>query len=95
MTVWQPAREEEVLCARELESLPAPREYEPLGVAHRRQLEEIFAALREGRKPPVPGEEARKAVEIILGIYVAAASGKRVTYPLEPDVDATSPPPAW
>jgi UDP-N-acetyl-2-amino-2-deoxyglucuronate dehydrogenase len=83
LTIWQPVRKEEVLCARELESLPAPREDEPLGVAHRRQLEEIFAALREGREPPVPGEEARKAVEIILGIYGAAASVKRITFPLQ------------
>ena len=89
LKVWQPVREEEVLCARELESLPAPREDEPLGVAHRRQLEEIFAALREGREPPIPGEEARKAVEIILGIYGAAASGKRITFPLDPEVYVT------
>ena len=82
MTVWQPVREEEVLRASELESLPAPREDEPLGVAHRRQLEEIFAALREGREPPVPGEEARKGVEIILGIYGAATSRTHVTFPL-------------
>jgi UDP-N-acetyl-2-amino-2-deoxyglucuronate dehydrogenase len=42
-----------------------------------------LAALREGREPPVPGEEARKAVEIILGIYGAAASVKRITFPLQ------------
>jgi UDP-N-acetyl-2-amino-2-deoxyglucuronate dehydrogenase len=83
LTVWQPVREEEALWARELESLPGPREDDPLSLAHRRQLEEIFAALREGREPPVPGEEARKAVEIILGIYGAASSGKHVTFPLE------------
>ncbi len=89
LTVWQPVREEEVLSGRELESLPGPRWDEPLGVAHRRQLEEILAALREGREPPVPGEEARKAVEIILGIYEAAATGKYVTFPLEPEVEVT------
>ena len=89
LTVWQPIREEHVLSARELKSLPEPREDEPLGAAHRRQLEEIFAALREGREPPVPGEEARKAVQIILGIYGAAASGKHVIFLLEPEVDVT------
>jgi UDP-N-acetyl-2-amino-2-deoxyglucuronate dehydrogenase len=83
LTIWQPVGEEEALWARELESLPGSREDDPLGVAHRRQLEEIFAALREGREPPVPGEEARRAVEIILGIYGAAASGKRITFPLQ------------
>jgi predicted dehydrogenase len=45
-------------------------------------LREIFKALREGREPPIPGEEARKAVEIILGIYRAARSGQRVPFPL-------------
>jgi UDP-N-acetyl-2-amino-2-deoxyglucuronate dehydrogenase len=52
---------------------------EPLGPAHGRQLRDIFAALREGREPPIPGEEARKAVEIILGIYRAARSGELVS----------------
>ncbi len=72
LAVWQPGREEEVLTPRELEDLPESREDEPLGTAHRRQLRRIFAALREGKEPPVPGEEAREAVEIILRIYRAA-----------------------
>jgi predicted dehydrogenase len=46
-------------------------------------LKEIFAALREGREPPIPGAEARKAVEIVLGIYRSATSGKRVIFPLD------------
>ncbi len=83
LTVWQPGREEEILSARDRESLPESQGDEPLGAAHRRQLKEIFAALREGREPPIPGEEARKAVEIILGIYHSAASAERVTFPLE------------
>ena len=85
LTVWQPGREEEVLSPRDLESLPESRGDEPLGIAHRRQLKEIFAALREDREPPISGEEARKAVEIVLGIYRSAASGEHVTFPLEPE----------
>jgi predicted dehydrogenase len=85
LTAWQPGREEEVPTPLELESLPQSRGNEPLGNAHRRQLKEIFAALREGREPPIPGEEARKPVEIILGIYRSAAGGERVTFPLEPE----------
>jgi UDP-N-acetyl-2-amino-2-deoxyglucuronate dehydrogenase len=85
LTGWQPRLEEEVLSARDLEALPECSEVEPLGIAHRRQLEEIFAALREGREPPVPGEEARKALEIVLGIYRSAAIGGPVTFPLEPE----------
>jgi UDP-N-acetyl-2-amino-2-deoxyglucuronate dehydrogenase len=72
LTLWQPSREEDLLSPQELEVLPEPREDEPLGTAHKRQLRQIFAALREGREPPVPGEEARKAVEIVLDIYRAA-----------------------
>jgi UDP-N-acetyl-2-amino-2-deoxyglucuronate dehydrogenase len=72
LTVWQPGYEKELLSSRELEILPPSEENEPLGMAHRRQLRQIFAALREGREPPVPGEEARKALEIVLRIYRAA-----------------------
>lgn len=93
LTGWQPVRDEEVLSARELESFPEPLGDEPLGAAHGRQLGEILAALREDREPPVPGEEARKAVEIILGIYEAAANGHYVTFPLEPEVDVKPGPP--
>ena len=84
LAVWEPVQEREVLSARELASLPETAEGEALGGAHGRQLGEIFAALREGREPPVPGEEARKAVEIILGIYRSAVRGERVTFPLDP-----------
>ena len=83
LTLWQPSREEEIFSARDHESLPESQGDEPLGAAHRRQLKEIFAALREGREPPIPGEEARKAVEIVLGIYRSAASEERATFPLE------------
>ncbi len=83
LTVWQPGHEMEILTPRDLEALPESQADEPLGAAHRRQFKEIFAALREGREPPIAGEEARKAVEIVSGIYRSATSGKRVTFPLE------------
>ena len=90
--IWQPSREEESLSAHGPESLPESQGHEPLGAAHLRQLNEIFAALREGREPPVPGEEARKAVEIVLGIYRSAASGERVSFPLESKASGTRQP---
>jgi UDP-N-acetyl-2-amino-2-deoxyglucuronate dehydrogenase len=86
LTGWYPSRDEEVLSEKELALFPESVD-EPLGPAHGRQLRDIFAALREGREPPVPGEEARKAVEIILGIYRAARSGERVSLRTEPTVE--------
>ena len=81
LTGWYPNRGEEILSEKELALFPKSVD-EPLGPAHGRQLREIFEALREGREPPIPGEEARKAVEIILGIYRAARLGERVAFPL-------------
>lgn len=78
LSSWRPSRHEEVLSPEELEKFPdAPDE--PFGAAHGRQLREIFAALREGTDPPLGGEEAREAVEIILGIYRAAGTGGRIS----------------
>lgn len=51
---------------------------EDFGDAHRRQLRLIFDALASGEEPPVPGREARKAVDMILGIYESARTGSRV-----------------
>lgn len=51
---------------------------ESFGVGHQRQLRLIFSALAAGEEPPFPGREARKAVDVILGIYESARSGRRV-----------------
>ncbi|MFO0812757.1 MAG: Gfo/Idh/MocA family oxidoreductase [Gemmatales bacterium] len=45
---------------------------------HRRQLADFIAAIQEKRAPVVDGREGRKAVEIILGIYEAARTGRTV-----------------
>lgn len=52
---------------------------EGFGAGHHRQLREIIRAIQEGGVAPVPGDEARKAVDIILGIYESARTGTRVT----------------
>jgi predicted dehydrogenase len=90
LTGWYPSRDEEVLSERELALFPDSAD-EPFGAAHGRQLREIFDALREGREPPVPGEEARKAVEIVLGTYRAARSGETVSLPLRTAPTVESP----
>lgn len=49
---------------------------------HKRQLTDFLNAVREGRPPLVDGKEARKSVEIILGIYKASREGTIVELPL-------------
>jgi len=49
---------------------------------HTRQFADFMKALDEDREPLVNGEEARKAVEIILAIYRAAETGGTVKLPL-------------
>lgn len=66
----------------------APREdgqggaSDPTGIDHRGHLGhylDFMEALETGREPLVNGEEARKAVEIIQGIYESVRTGRTVT----------------
>jgi len=50
---------------------------------HVRYFRTFYEALREGKDIPVPGSEARKSTEIILGIYKAQETGEAVRFPLE------------
>jgi len=50
---------------------------------HQYNFEAFVQALDEGRAPELDGREGRKAVEIILAVYKAAKSGKKVTLPLK------------
>lgn len=43
---------------------------------HRRLIEDLVAAIREGRAPMIPGTEARKAIALILAIYESARTGR-------------------
>ena len=45
---------------------------------HRRLVEDLAAALRENRPPMIPGEEARRAVSLVLACYESARTGKVV-----------------
>jgi UDP-N-acetyl-2-amino-2-deoxyglucuronate dehydrogenase len=47
-------------------------------VYHARQLTDFVQALESGRRPLVDGREGRRAVETILAIYEAAATGRTV-----------------
>ena len=45
---------------------------------HRLQIEDLVAAIREGRPPVISGESGRKAVAIIRAAYESAKSGQVV-----------------
>jgi predicted dehydrogenase len=72
--------------AAEGEPARPARETDPpdvYGFGHKEIFADMAAAVRDGRPPAVPGEEGRKAVEIVLGIYRSAETGRPVTLPLE------------
>ncbi len=52
---------------------------------HARQFQDVVQAIRRGVSPAIDGPQGRLAVEIILGIYKAAESGRSVTLPLPHD----------
>jgi len=46
--------------------------------------EDMAAAIRQGRTPPVTGEDGRRGLEVVLAIYQAAQTGARQSLPLSP-----------
>lgn len=53
--------------------------------AHAHQFRDVVKAIRKGATPAIDGNEGRRSVEIILAIYQAAESGKKVRLPLRKD----------
>src|SRR3954465_11857727 len=52
---------------------------------HTLQFQDFLDAVKKNRRPAVDGLEGRRSVEIILGVYMAAESGKPVKLPLKTD----------
>jgi predicted dehydrogenase len=46
---------------------------------HRRLIEDLVSAIREGRAPMIPGTDARRAIALILACYESARTGRAVT----------------
>ncbi|MDR3288942.1 MAG: Gfo/Idh/MocA family oxidoreductase [Peptococcaceae bacterium] len=51
------------------------------GFGHRRLFLDMIQAVKEDRDPAIPGEEGRKAVEIILAVYRCQESKQPVGFP--------------
>ncbi len=49
---------------------------------HQQQFEEFIKVMKGKGKLSVDGKEARKALELIIGIYLSARSGKTVKFPI-------------
>ena len=53
------------------------------GDAHQAQLADFLEAIEQDRAPAVSGEDARRPLEVILGVYESARTGREVTLPLD------------
>ena len=52
---------------------------------HARKFQDFLDAIRKHRRPAIDGHEGRRSVEIILGIYKSAETGRAVQLPLKSD----------
>jgi predicted dehydrogenase len=52
---------------------------------HTQQFKDVVKAIKTGTAPSICGREGRKSVEVILAIYQAAISGRRIQLPLKRD----------
>ena len=89
ITLWQFAREtrrDRAIRRRFADAAAAKGgASDPRGITHQghlEQLRDLLRALDRGTRPLIDGREGRKSVEIILGIYKAARTGKKVQLPL-------------
>jgi predicted dehydrogenase len=48
---------------------------------HAAQIADLIAAIREDRDPAIPGEAARRPLELILAIYQSAREGREILLP--------------
>jgi len=81
--VWEfPGSEEEKKQIFAAQENDPPTVY---GYGHREIIEDMIRAVKTDGTPAVPGEEGRKALEIILAIYKSQETGQPVKLPLVED----------
>ncbi|MGO8669816.1 MAG: Gfo/Idh/MocA family protein [Capsulimonadaceae bacterium] len=49
---------------------------------HTCQLRDFIASVRDGRSPAILPKDGRDALEVVVGVYESARTGKRVSFPL-------------
>lgn len=77
------ADEEEAMLGLERDGGSGASDPSAIGVErHRLQIADFVDAVQTGRPPAVPGEDARRAVEIVLAVYASARGGSPVALPL-------------
>ncbi len=76
---WRFANQDEAAALADQDKEP-PNVY---GFGHHGIINDIVDAVDSGRPPAVPGEEGRKALEIILAIYHSVKYKKEITLPLQ------------
>ncbi|MCW5952371.1 MAG: Gfo/Idh/MocA family oxidoreductase [Propionibacteriaceae bacterium] len=52
---------------------------------HAGQIGDFLAAVRQGRRPAVTGEDGRHAIELVTAIYESGIEHRTVAFPLQPD----------
>ncbi|SDR72350.1 Gfo/Idh/MocA family oxidoreductase [Actinopolymorpha singaporensis] len=63
----------------EQDAPPWPPSGEEVPSGHQAQFGELFASLRDGRRPAATGAGLRRTLESVTGIYASAFTGRRVT----------------
>lgn len=53
--------------------------------AHVGQIHDVLQAIAQGVAPAVTGEDGRRTIELITGIYESGSLGKTVRFPLQRD----------
>ena len=84
---WEVPEEKTSVDDMELEITIGSAATDPTAIGiegHQAQILDLIHAICEDRDPMVTGEEARKAVEIILSVYQSAQTGQLVKLPLKP-----------
>ena len=80
VSVWQIEGEEEIFDPQAGTRLTATSDpkagmQEDAVIAHMEQISDVIAAVEQGREPILNGREARRAVEVVLGIYKSSREG--------------------